>query len=151
MPLRCWHTCPVAARGRGGGKSQSEDETGSDRGKITLQGSSARKVIKSFPGTMARYQIIRIDLLKSHDDLPDVIVGQRRHDVEAANDRMDLLDAGNALCLSDCIDDAVRRYLSAPNIAAAADTNRASTSSPLSLSFMPRSIVRCMEGIAFLH
>ncbi len=55
---------------------------------------------------MARYQIIRIDLLKSRDDLPDVLVGQRRHDVEAANDRMDLLDAGSGLCLSDCIDDA---------------------------------------------
>src|SRR5262249_56049717 len=65
-----------------------------------------QQVIKSFPGTMARYQIIRIDLLKSRDDLPDVLVGQRRHDVEAANDRMDLLDAGSGLCLSDCIDDA---------------------------------------------
>src|SRR5256886_13621386 len=55
---------------------------------------------------MARYQIIRIDLLKSRDDLPDILVGQRRHDVEAANDRMDLLDTGSGLCLSDCIDDA---------------------------------------------
>jgi hypothetical protein len=55
---------------------------------------------------MARDQMIRIDLLKSRDDLPDVLVAQRRHDVEAANDRMDFLDAGSGLCLSDCIDDA---------------------------------------------
>src|SRR5215813_1265894 len=91
----------------GGGKSQSEDETGSDRGTDHLARQfGPHQVIKSFPGTMARYQIIRIDLLKSRDDLPDVLVGQRRHDVEAANDRMDLLDAGSGLCLSDCIDDA---------------------------------------------
>jgi hypothetical protein len=33
----------------------------------------------------------------------------------------------------------------------AADTSRAPSSSPLSPSFMPRSVARCMEGIASLH
>src|SRR5215472_2504951 len=84
-----------------------EDKAGSDCGADHLVGHfGPHQVIKSLPSTMARYQIIRIDLLKSRDDLPDVLVGQRRHHVEAANDRMDLLDAGSGLCLSDRIDDA---------------------------------------------
>ena len=64
------------------------------------------QVVKSFPGTMTGYQIIGIDFLESCDDLPNVVVGQWRHDVETADDRMDLLDAGSSLCLPDCIDDA---------------------------------------------
>src|SRR4029450_6313826 len=64
------------------------------------------QVVKSFPGTMTGYQIIGIDLLESCDDLPNVVVGQWRHDVETANDRMHLLDAGSGLCLPDCVDDA---------------------------------------------
>src|SRR5262245_35911020 len=85
----------------------AEDEAGPDRGMDHFgRQFGPHQVIKSLPGTMARYQIIRVDLLKSRDDLPDVLVGQRRHDVEAANDRMDLLNAGSGLRLSDCIDDA---------------------------------------------
>ena len=64
------------------------------------------QVVKSFASTMTRYQIIRIDFLEGRDDLPNVVVGQWRHDVETADDRMDLLDAGSGLCLPDCIDDA---------------------------------------------
>ena len=55
---------------------------------------------------MAGYQIIRIDLLEGCDDLPNVLVGQRRHDVETTNNSMHLLDAGSGLCLFDRIDDA---------------------------------------------
>src|SRR6516162_3232439 len=55
---------------------------------------------------MARYQIIRIDLLEGCDDFMNVIVGQWRYDVEPTNDRMHLLDAGSGLCLPDRIDDA---------------------------------------------
>jgi hypothetical protein len=63
------------------------------------------QIVKSFPCTMTRYQIIRIDFLESCDDLLNVLVGQWRHDVETANDRMDLLDTGSGLCLPDCIYD----------------------------------------------
>jgi hypothetical protein len=42
------------------------------------------QVVKSFSSTMTRYQIIRIDFLESCDDLPNVLVGQWRHDVETA-------------------------------------------------------------------
>src|SRR5262245_16267431 len=55
---------------------------------------------------MAGYQIIGIDLLEGRDDLPNVLVGQWRHDVETTNNSMHLLDAGSGLCLFDRIDDA---------------------------------------------
>jgi hypothetical protein len=57
------------------------------------------EVVKSLPSTMTRYQIIRIDLLESCNDLPNVLVGQWRYDVETADDRMYLMDAGSGLCL----------------------------------------------------
>ena len=53
---------------------------------------------------MPRNQIIGIDLLEGGDHLPNVLVGQWRHDVEAANDRVHFLDAGSGLRLLDCVD-----------------------------------------------
>src|SRR5262249_6237650 len=44
---------------------------------------------------MAGYQIIRIDVLEGCDDLPNVLVGQWRHDVESTDHRMHFLDAGS--------------------------------------------------------
>src|SRR5262245_7676412 len=55
---------------------------------------------------MAGYQIIGIDLLEGRDDLPNVLVGQWRHDVESTDNSMHLLDAGSCLCLLDRNDDA---------------------------------------------
>ena len=51
-------------------------------------------------------QIIRIHVFEGRNDLPNVLVGQRWHDVKAADDRMNFLDAGGGLRLFDCIDDA---------------------------------------------
>jgi hypothetical protein len=64
------------------------------------------KVVESLSGTMAGDQIVGIDLLERRDDLPNVVVVQWWHDVEAADERMDPLDAGSRLCLLDRIDDA---------------------------------------------
>jgi hypothetical protein len=55
---------------------------------------------------MTWYQIIRIHVFEGRNDLPNVLVGQRWHDVKAADDRMYFLDAGGGLRLLDCIDDA---------------------------------------------
>lgn len=55
---------------------------------------------------MAGDQIVGIDLLERRDDLPNVVVVQWWHDVEAADERMDPLGAGSHLCLLDRIDDA---------------------------------------------
>ena len=62
------------------------------------------KVVESLPRTMPRNQIIGIDLLESCDHLPNVLVGQWRHDVEAADDRVHFLNAGSGLRLLDCVD-----------------------------------------------
>src|SRR5512133_2330206 len=76
-----------------------EHNTRSDRRVDDFVGHlSPDQVVKSFACTVARYQIIDIDLLERRDDLPDVIVAQRRHDVEAADERMHLLDARSGLC-----------------------------------------------------
>jgi hypothetical protein len=78
----------------------SKDEASSDRRTDHLVGQfGPYQVVKSFPSTMTRYQIIRIDLLEGCDDLPNVLVGQWRHDVESTDNRMHLLDAGSCLCL----------------------------------------------------
>src|SRR3981081_2533460 len=55
---------------------------------------------------MPRNQIIGIDLLECSDDLLHVFVGQRRHNMEAADYRMHFLDAGRDLRLPDRIDHA---------------------------------------------
>jgi len=51
-------------------------------------------------------QIVRIHVFEGRNDLPNVLVRQRWHDVKAADDRMYFLDAGGGLRLFDCIDDA---------------------------------------------
>src|SRR3954451_2623659 len=87
--------------------SCSEDEASSDRRMDHFVGHlSPHQVVESLPCTMARYQIVGIDLLESRNDLLNVLVGQRWHDVKAADDRMYFLDAGGRLRLFDCIDDA---------------------------------------------
>src|SRR5215468_2909945 len=87
--------------------SCAEDKAGSNRGANNLVGNfGAHHVVESLSGAMAGYQIVRIDLLEGGDDLPNVLVGQRRHDVETTNNSMHLLDAGSGLCLFDRIDDA---------------------------------------------
>src|SRR6476661_7464763 len=55
---------------------------------------------------MPRNQIIGIDLLESSDDLLDVLVGERRYNMEAADHRVHFLDAGCDLRLPDRIDHA---------------------------------------------
>src|SRR5713226_6013319 len=64
------------------------------------------KVVESLPCTMARNQIVRINILEGRDHLPNVLVGQWRYDVEAADDRVHFLDTGSGLRLLDCVDDA---------------------------------------------
>ena len=77
-----------------------KDKASSDCGADHLVGHfGPHQVVESLPGAMARYQIIRIDLLEGCDDFMNVIVGQWRHDVEATNDRMHLLDARSGLRL----------------------------------------------------
>src|SRR5262249_28444270 len=86
--------------------SCAEDKAGSNRGANHLVGHfGAHKVVESLSGAMAGYQIVRIDLLEGCDDLPNVLVGQWRHDVESTDNRMHLLDARSGLCLFDRIDD----------------------------------------------
>ena len=53
---------------------------------------------------MPRNQIIGIDVLEGSDDLLDVLISQRRHNMEAADYRMHFLDAGRDLRLPDRID-----------------------------------------------
>src|SRR5262245_47651054 len=85
----------------------AEDKAGSNRGANNLVGHfGAHHVVESLSGAMAGYQIIRVDLLEGCDDLPNVLVGQWRHDVESADHRMHFLDAGSGLCLIDCINNA---------------------------------------------
>src|SRR5262245_43576346 len=84
----------------------AEDKAGSNRGANNLVGHfGAHHVVESLSGAMAGYQIIRIDVLEGCDDLPNVLVGQWRHDVESTDNRMHLLDARSGLCLFDRIDD----------------------------------------------
>src|SRR6476620_2213707 len=54
---------------------------------------------------MSGDQIVGIGLLERRNDLSNVIVGQWWHDVETADERVHLLDAGRRLRLPDGIDD----------------------------------------------
>jgi hypothetical protein len=100
-------TWPPIPRKRFCVSSNAENVASSDCGVDYLIGHfRPDQVIEPLPGTMARYQIIRIDLLESRNDLPNVVVGQGGHDVKAADNRMYFPDAGSGLRLLDCIDDA---------------------------------------------
>src|SRR5262245_20378654 len=55
---------------------------------------------------MGRHEIVRIDLLEGCDDLPEVIIRQRRNEMEAADHCVNLLYARCGLSLLDSIDDA---------------------------------------------
>ena len=66
----------------------------------------ASEVAESISRAMAWDQVIRIDLLHGRKDLSDVVVVERRNDMEATDDGMHLLEAGRDLRLLDRIDDA---------------------------------------------
>src|ERR1700716_2397807 len=87
--------------------SGSEHETSANGRMDDLVGHlGPYQVVESLSGAMARYQVIGVDLLERRDDLSNIRVGQWRHDVEAAHDRMHFLDAGSGLRLLDRVDDA---------------------------------------------
>src|SRR5450830_568343 len=54
---------------------------------------------------MAWDQVIRIDLLHGRKDMSDVVVVERRNDMEATDDGMHLLEAGRDLRLPDRVND----------------------------------------------
>ena len=63
------------------------------------------EVVKPISGAMAGDQVIRIDLLHGRKDLSDVVVVERRNDMEATDDGMHLLEAGRDLRLPDRVND----------------------------------------------
>ena len=85
----------------------SEDEPGS-HGRVNdfVTQFIAGEVVEAISGAMAGDQVIRIDLLQGRDDLSNVVVVERRNDMEATDNGMHLLEAGRDLRLLDRIDDA---------------------------------------------
>ena len=65
----------------------------------------ASEVAESISRAMAWDQVIRIDLLHGRKDLSDVVVVERRNDMEATDDGMHLLEAGRDLRLPDRVND----------------------------------------------
>ena len=59
----------------------------------------AGEVVEPVAGAMGGDQEIGVDLLECGDGLPDVVVAERRHDVEAADHGVHLVDARHLLRL----------------------------------------------------
>src|SRR5690349_3673375 len=58
---------------------------------------SPDEVVEPLSRTMTWNQIVRIQIFEVRDDFSDILVGQRWHDVKAADNCMYLLDAGSGL------------------------------------------------------
>src|SRR6516165_4651661 len=66
----------------------------------------AGEIIEPVAGAMRRDQNIGIDLFKCFNCLADVVVAERRHDMETADDGVHLVDPGNFLSPLDGVDHA---------------------------------------------
>jgi hypothetical protein len=68
----------------------SEDEPGS-HGRVNdfVTQFIAGEVVEAISGAMAGDQVIRVDLLQGRDDLSDIVVVERRNDMEATDMRID--------------------------------------------------------------
>src|SRR5262249_33278009 len=66
----------------------------------------ASEIIEPVAGAMRRDQDIWIDFLECFNCLADVVVAERRHDMEAPDDGVHLVDAGYFLSLLDGVNHA---------------------------------------------
>ena len=55
-------------------------------------------IVKSIATAMRGHDVIRIDGFECEDSLANIVVRERGHEVHAADDGMDLLNAGYSLC-----------------------------------------------------
>jgi hypothetical protein len=54
-----------------------------------------RQVIEAVAGAMANDEMVRIDGAEFLDRLVDIVIAERRHDIETPDDGMYLVDAGD--------------------------------------------------------
>ena len=66
----------------------------------------ARQIVKAVARAVRRDEPVGVHLAESRDGLAAIVVAERRHDMEAADDGVHLVDAGDRLSLLHRVDDA---------------------------------------------